>query len=90
MFPVLKYHNRWKKLSFQEIFEQNRATYHNYRKGQALSNNIGSYTRGEWMLQDGSSEEISTAVEADFEAFMPAILWEKCVMTGRTPGVFEK
>ena len=70
MFPVLKYHNRWKKLSFQEIFEQNRATYHNYRKGQALSNNIGSYTRGEWMLQDGSSEEISTAVEADFEAFM--------------------
>ena len=21
---------------------------------------------------------------------MPAILWEKCVMTGRTPGVFEK
>ncbi len=57
-FSVFRYHNRWKKLKWKDIFRKPFYTAHCITKGQMLSNKVKGYTGGEYMVETDKRAKI--------------------------------
>lgn len=68
-FPLVKYHDRWKKLSLSSFIDRNRNFYKFRNKGMAYSEKVSPYTAGNSYMEpsEGKSAALSRKNKAAFD-----------------------
>ena len=68
-FPLVKYHDRWKKLSLSSFIDRNRNFYKFRNKGMAYSEKVSPYTAGNSYMEpsEGKSAALSGKNKAAFD-----------------------
>lgn len=70
VLPVLRYHDRWKDVSSQEMFKQPKYRWTSYTKGQFTSNDIIPYEKEEYMIKTDEVKPISFTVRTFLDRFV--------------------
>ncbi|MDD6489213.1 MAG: SGNH/GDSL hydrolase family protein [Clostridia bacterium] len=70
VLPVLRYHDRWKDVSVQEMFRQPEYKWHSYTKGQFTSNTVRPCDKEEYMIKTDDVRQISFSVRTFLDMFV--------------------
>lgn len=70
VLPVLRYHDRWKDASVQEMFRQPEYKWQSYTKGQFTSNTVKPCDKEEYMIKTDNIKPISFTVRTFLDQFV--------------------
>lgn len=69
-FSVFQYHDRWKRVTPDELLKKPQFTAHCASKGQWLSNKVKGYTGGEYMVKTNECAELPFSTVTSVNAFI--------------------
>lgn len=70
IFPIIRYHDRWKDASCQEMFAQPEYKWNVYSKGQYVSNEVKKYTSDDYRHKSNDVREMSFLVKYYLDEFV--------------------